>query len=201
MTKNLRDHFQVKCTSWNQPGLDYYQLLQSAKKKCSNDTRIDKSFCTNIFREKLSEDNNVSENKDLRSKSNSRKQLEYDHIDHTTASPTKKADIQFTEDAALIGEITNLLWWYYQYSEWKWKCHRKNVVKWRACNYKDHDDRKWLCTSSYKNKTLFHCSSAVGKKSWYNGCYKGRKPRSMENVVGDVRQILKIVAVNVTALF
>ena len=41
------------------------------------------------------------------SKQNSRKQLEYDNVDHTTASPTKKADMQFTEDAALIGEITS----------------------------------------------------------------------------------------------
>ena len=41
------------------------------------------------------------------SKSNSTKQLEYDNVDHTTASPTKKADMQFTEDAALIGEITS----------------------------------------------------------------------------------------------
>ena len=41
------------------------------------------------------------------SKSNSRKQLQYDNVDHTTASPTKKADMQFTEDAALIGEITS----------------------------------------------------------------------------------------------
>ena len=41
------------------------------------------------------------------SKSNSTKQLEYDNLDHTTASPTKKADMQFTEDAALIGEITS----------------------------------------------------------------------------------------------
>ena len=41
------------------------------------------------------------------SKSNSRKQLQYDNVDHTTTSPTKKADMQFTEDAALIGEITS----------------------------------------------------------------------------------------------
>ena len=34
------------------------------------------------------------------------------------------------------------------------------------------------------------------------GLDKGRKPRSVENVVGDVRQIFKLVAVdNITALF
>lgn len=45
--------------------------------------------------------------KDLCFKSNSpRKKLKFNNVDHTAAAPTKKGDVQFTEDATLVWEIT-----------------------------------------------------------------------------------------------
>ena len=71
-------------------------------------------------------------------------------------------------------------------------------------SYKDDDDGK---DSDYEPPLLLEYLSAVGKNFWgilpvLNGSDKGRKPRLVENVVGDVRRIFKIVTVdNVTALF
>ena len=206
MTKNLGEHFRSKMHKLK-PGPDYYQLLQSAKAYVPM-TPGSIKFSPRRYLEKKyqcqSEDNNVSENKDLCSKSNSRKKLEYDNVDRTAVSPTKNADVQLTEDATLIGgnasnsfgDITDI--------QNESESDTKKTSSEERDSYKDDDDGK---DSDYEPPQLLECSSAVEKtlENFYQfliGPDKGRKPRSVENVVGDVRRIFKIVAVdNVTALF
>ena len=150
-------------------------------------------------------EDNVSENKDLCSKSNSRKKLEYDNVDHTAASPTDKTDVELTEYATVTGNITSNSFGDITdiHNESESDTEKMSSSRGREC-YKDDDDGK---DSDHEPSQLLECSSALEKtlEGFYQfliGPDKGRKPRSVENVVSDVRRIFKIAAVdNVTALF
>ena len=101
------------------------------------------------------------------SKSNSTKQLEYDNVDHTTASPTKKADMQFTEDAALIGEITSNYFGDITNIQNQSKSDTKKTLssEERVIIKIAIIEKIVTMNNQLKEETLFHCSSAVEKKS------------------------------------
>ena len=104
-----------------------------------------------------SEDNDVSENKDLCFKSNSRKKLEY-NIDHTAASPTKKTDGQLTED---IGKVTSNFFGDITDTQNESESDTEKASSSEDCHsYKDGDDGK---DSDYEPPQLLECSSAVEK--------------------------------------
>ena len=108
MTKNLGEHFRSKMHKLK-PGPDYYQLLKSAKSYLPI-TPGSIEFSPRRYLEKkyqCKSGENVSENKDLCSQSDSRKKLEYDNVDHAAASPTEKTDVELTEYVTLTGKITS----------------------------------------------------------------------------------------------
>ena len=204
--KNLGEHFCSKMHKLK-PGPDCYQLLKSAKPYLPM-TPGSIEFSPRRYLEKkyqCKSEDNVSENKDLCSKSNSRKKLEYDNVDHTAASPTDKTDVELTEYATVTGNITSNSFGDITdiHNESESDTEKMSSSRGREC-YKDDDDGK---DSDHEPSQLLECSSALEKtlEGFYQfliGPDKGRKPRSVENVVSDVRRIFKIAAVdNVTALF
>ena len=141
------------------------------------------------------------------SNSNSREKLDYDNVDRTVASPTEKTDVQLTEDATLTGKITSNSFGDITNIQNE---NESDTEKTSSSEERDDSDDKDDYDgkdSDYEPSHLLECSFAVEKtlEDFYQfliGPNKGRKPRSVENVVSDVSRIFKIVAAdNVTALF
>ena len=130
--------------------------------------------------------------------------MEYDNVDHTAASTTDKTDVELTEYATLTENITSSSFGDITDIRNGSESDTEKMSSGGSEYYKYDADGK---DSDHEPSQLLECSSALEKtlEGFYQfliGPDKRRKPKSVENVVSDVRRIFKIAAVdNVTALF
>ena len=94
------------------------------------------------------------------SKSNSRKKLEYDNVDHTAVSPIKKSDVQLTEDTILIGKNTSNSFGDTTDIQNESKSDTEKTSSEERDSYQDDDDGK---DSDCEPPLLLEYLSAVGK--------------------------------------